>query len=230
MTQLTGPPLDTTEVERALGRIGIPNRDPFRWEALNWFVTFAQRDLAVATEGDWLLLNEEAQALLHVVAHQQLAISFSREEWHELQATVRTWLTRLVDEDVVLMGRFEVQIFVRRGARTLAGPPRVRSWGGLTAMPQHNFAGQIAPGGVPGLKYHLASLLERWPDTVQRCLRCHRLFARYRGHAVFCGRKCQSQEAAQKTRDKEKQEKQETLASTTKRKRRARQKTKGARR
>ena len=220
MAQLVGPPIDQTEVGRALGRIGIPNRDPFRWEALNWFVVFAQRDLTSATEGDWLLLNEEIQALLHLITQQQLAVPFTRDELQALQKKGLGWLTLLVDEGSTLMGTFQVHVYVRRG-KPFTGTPRIRRWGGLMMLPSHNFAGHIPPGGLLGLEYHFACLLERWPETVQRCPKCHRLFARFRRHAEFCSRKCQSQVAASEYRGKQAENKKERLkkkAEATKKK------------
>jgi len=134
--------------------------------------------------------------------NQQLDVPLSRDDLRTFQSTVLQSLTRLVDEGCALMGPFDVRVFVRRDARPFAGKPRLRRYGGLTCLPLHNFAGHIPPGGMAGLKYHLACLVERWPDTVQRCPKCHGLFARFRRHAEFCSRKCQSRVAARKCRMK----------------------------
>jgi len=198
------PPLEQIEVDRALGRMGLAGHDPFCWEALDWFVVFAQRDLATATEGDWLLLTEEAQALLYLVTHQLLRSTLTRDDLQGLQRGVLTVLTRLVDSGEADIGHFQVHIFIRRGAGKAAGPSQVKRLGPVLGFPAGPFAGLIGPDGANGLQYHLASLLMRWPDTVQRCPKCHRLFARFRRHAKFCSRKCQSQVAASESRKHEK--------------------------
>ena len=223
------PPMKQTEVDRALGRIGLAAHDPFRWEALQWFVGFAQRDLDAATEGDWLSLIEEIQALLRLITHQQLRGPLSRDDLRDLQEAALTVLTGLVEAGEAHIGPFKVSVFIRREdhskkaenktlmkKKTAGGPPQITRLGPILAFSDGPFTGHIPPGGLPGLQYHLAGLLMRFPETVQRCPKCHRLFARFRRHAKYCGRLCQSRFDAQKNRDKKKAEKKKLTKKRTK--------------
>jgi hypothetical protein len=199
-------PLTQPEVDRALTRIGLASHDPFRWEALQWFVEFAQRDLSAATEGDWLSLVEEVQALLHLITHQQLRAPLSRDDLRALQEYVLKVLMGLVLTNETPIVKFEVKFqvsaFIRRGEGRAADPSQVKRLGPLTGFPAGPFAGFIGPDGPHGLIYHLACLLMRFPDAVQRCPHCLRLFARFRRHAKYCSRKCQSVVAAREDRRK----------------------------
>lgn len=209
-------PLTQPEVDRVLTRIGLASHDPFRWEALQWFVEFAQRDLSAATEGDWLSLVEEVQALLHLITHQQWRAPLNREDLRALQTAALKVLTGLVDNQEATIGPFTTKIFIRRGSGRIAGPEQVKRLGPITTFPAGPFAGHLPPEDPNGLIYHLACLLTRFPETVQRCPKCHRLFARFRRHAEYCSRACQSRVAASKGRIKDRAKKEEEEAEMRK--------------
>jgi len=203
-------PLDRAEVDRVLARLGLADHDPLRWEVLNWFVQFARRDLDAASEGDWQSLTEEVQALLHLITYQQLQAPLSHDDLAALQEYVMKVLMGLVDTTetpiMKLEVKFQISAFIRRGKGRTADASQVKRLGPVTGFPAGPFAGFIGPDGPQGLIYHLACLLIRFPDVVQRCPKCHRLFARFRRHAEYCSRECQSQVAAHDYRLKKKAE------------------------
>jgi hypothetical protein len=208
--------IQQAEDDGALARIGLADHDPFRWEALQWFVVFSQRDLGAATEGDWLLLTEEVQALLPLITHQRMRALLSRDDLRALQETASEVLIGLVDNNEAHIGTFPVTVLIRRGKGRVAGPSQIKRLGPLICSPAGPFAGVagpfagvIGPDGISGLMYHLGSLLMRFPETVQRCPKCHRLFARFRRHAKFCSRVCQSRVAARAVRDEDRRKKAE---------------------
>lgn len=157
------------------------------------------------------LLTEEAQALLYLVTHQHLRSTGCRDDLRDFQAGAKKVLTGLVDTNEAHIGHFQVSVFIRRGEGRAAGPSQVNRLGPLVATPAGPFAGLIGPDGANGLQYHLASLLMRWPDTVQRCPHCQRLFARFRRHAIYCSRPCQSVVAAREGRIEEAKKKKEEV-------------------
>lgn len=198
-----------TEIERALARMGlaVPVRDPLCWESLRWFVEFAQRDLGTATEGDWLQLQEEIDALLHLTTHQRLRSPFNHEHVHGLQKEAFKILGGLVSTDEAHIGKFQVTVAIRRGTGNAGDSSQIKRFGPMLAFPAGRpIACLIGPDGFNGLVYYLATLLMRFPDVVQRCPNCTRLFARLRRHAKYCGRICQSRVAAQKNRDEDRKQ------------------------
>lgn len=205
-------PMQQTEVDRTLARIGLAGHDPVCWEALHWFVEFSQRDLDACTEGDWHLLTEEVQALLHLITYQQWQAPLGRDDLRTIQTAARAVLLGLVDNHEASIGPFTTTIFIRRGAGRPGTPSQVKRFGPITAFPSGSFAGHLPPADPNGLTYHLACLLMRFPDVVQRCphSKCKRLFARFRRHAIYCSRQCQSVVAAQEHRDEERRKKAES--------------------
>jgi|CXWL01.1.fsa_nt_gi hypothetical protein len=194
-------------VRAALARMGLQDDlnewETLRWELLNWFVSFGQRDIATLSDEQCSQLDEEVQVI-------QLLASFnlnpwvpSREELQVLAKRSRTILSALVETGSVRIGPLPVEFVVWRGTvkqKNLPDaqqPKGVVMVGGLPSLlghpPAEGIAFQVPPVGEDALIHCLAQLLSKYPGSVHRCPLCKQLFAQFRSSAKFCSRACQSQ-------------------------------------
>lgn len=207
----------------ALERMGLESapaewRTP-RWELLDWFVRFAQRDIPEMTEAQCDELDEEVQTI-------QLLASFNlnpwiptREELHGLATRILTILSALVDTGSVRIGPLPVEFVVLRGTDRHAEIPDAQrakdlvmyeGWGpalvGQAAA--EGIAFQVPPVGMEGLIFVLAQLISIYPGAVRRCPHCKskRLFAQFRTSAKYCSRLCQSQAWAREQWERKKKD------------------------
>jgi hypothetical protein len=193
-------PDERASIEQALSRLGLPAQleawNPFRWEVLDWFVRLAERDLAAMSPGDWQNFSEEVRTLKVLLNVDVQAEMPTLDVLPPFQDQIRAALVDLVDNKRIELGPFQITTIIQR---PLAEEPKLPSGhdkffrlGASIALFQGVRSVDIPPGGLEGLRYHLSRLLQKYPDTVQRCPHCRRLFARFRKHAQYCSRECQS--------------------------------------
>lgn len=214
------------KVRAALARMGLRNDlgewATLRWELLDWFVSFAQRDIAALTEAQCNELDEEVQVI-------QLLASFNlnpwvptREELHALAKRSRTILSALVETGSVRIGPLQVEFVILRGTIKQADIPEVERAKGLVMYegwgpalighpPAEGIGFQVPPIGMEGLIHCLGQLLSKYPGAVRRCPQyksphCKRLFAQFRSSAKYCSRLCQSNAWASEQYKKKKEE------------------------
>lgn len=218
---------EAEKVGAALRRIGL-QADPaewnsLRWEVLDWFVRFSQRDVTALTEDECSLLDEEVQTVELLHARNMSLHVPTRAELLELQARVRKPLSDLVDTGSARMGPLQVEFVIWRGNRDVPESQRARGVVMVQGTPSlighpppEGIAFQVPPVGSSALIHCLARLLEKYPGAVRRCPRCEKMFAQFRRSAVYCSRVCQSQAAAQTQYEKNKKN-QEALKRQSKR-------------
>lgn len=201
-------PDERASMEGALKRIGLPGEikdwNPLRWEVLDWIVRFADRDLSEMSAGDEQNLREEVRTLSVLLNVDAQPETITLDLLRPFQEQIRAELLAHTEGKDVPFGPFEITFIIRRPGRKEpklpAGHAGFLRLGKLIVTFQGVRSVHIPPPGLQGLRYHLVRLLGKYPDTVQCCPHCQRLFARFRRHAIYCSRKCQSVAVMRKRR------------------------------
>lgn len=213
----------------ALTRMGLESEPAewrtLRWELLDWFVRFAQRDIPALTEAQCDELDEEVQTIQLLAAFNLNPWIPTREELHWLATRVLTILSALVDTGSARIGPLPVEFVVWRGtdrhveipdAQRAKGFAMYEGWGPALVgqPPAEGIAFQVPPVGMEGLLYVLAQLISTYPGAVRRCPHCKskRLFAQFRTSAKYCSRLCQSQAWAREQWERKKNDRAARLA------------------
>lgn len=202
---------EAARVRAALDRMGLRNEpnewDPLRWELLDWFVTFSQRDIAALTEEECSLLDEEIQTIQLLGSFTHNIWVPNREELKALASTAHKILSDLTEKGCARIGPLSVEFVVWRGtekqedipeSRRARGVVKYEGWGPalIGHPPAEGIAFQGSPDGKDALLYCMAQLLSRYPGAVRRCPHgdedCRQLFAQFRSSAIHCSRQCQT--------------------------------------
>ena len=185
--------------QRVLERVGFTKG---KWDEVDWFVRFARMDLAKASPGDFLSLQEEFAALVTAHFKNSPDTMPNREQILEIQQTIRKHLTELVDEGrtmfQALPGNLWI-LFPRMAAKLPTG-----LWAGATkeqisGMPDI-VSHRVASGDPANLVPLLGELLEKVGRPIIRCPHCQHIFLQSRTNQEYCGRSCQSVAVMQERR------------------------------
>lgn len=119
----------------ALARMGLESAPAewrtLRWELLDWFVTFAQRDIPALTEAQCDQLDEEVQTI-QLLANFNLNPGIpNREHLHVLAMRILTIVSALVDTGSVRIGPLPVEFVVWRGTDHEAEIPEAQRAKGI---------------------------------------------------------------------------------------------------
>lgn len=160
------------------------------WEIANWYVTFAQKDLELMSQGDWLNLQEELMTWRGMILHEDDPSDLGREELRVFQKEVLRRLNELADHETL--------DFDRPKTKVLLNPLLVKHRPKTDKRPLVTY---IGPKGLDGLLYHFGELLirtlEKNPNAIRRCPHCRKIFIQLRRHSRYCSRVCQSRAAVQ---------------------------------
>jgi ribosomal protein S27AE len=186
------PPLSSTD-ERALERVGF-NKNV--WEALNWFVQLAKKDLE-ASKGDLLILREDLAALRKV--HLRISNADDEdnqptdEEIGDFQRTVRQHLEELADRGYTFLPETAVEqrIEYPHIMEKLAIQEGYKPHPQASKLPDCTSLYRL-PHSITGLVAVMGRLLEKVGTLIVRCPKCRNIFLQSRRNQEYCGRSCQS--------------------------------------
>lgn len=210
---MTQPHKRPSKFELVLDRIGFHDRGKdLTWDQMNWYMTFAKRDLAELTQGDLLNLKEEVAAIAWASYgyRHEANVMPELEQLRELQSSVQQILEQLLSDSEATYGPCTVTFRVTvwegydedKGSRTTV----LRPMGGfeMDASPRRIYKDYLMA--------HMFVLLWKWARHIKRCPRCKQIFLQLRSHAEYCSRACQSVEAMRKKRESQ----YKTISSRTK--------------
>lgn len=217
---------DFPSPERKKSILQAKKREAFdvgNWEQLNWYVKVANLDFGELSVGDLLNLQDEVAALCSIVdgrvGGRPLLPLKNLKAVHQ---KISTHLVDLVDNFSTKIGPFASTTVISRLRKILKNHPESTPEM-LEKIPRVNISKRYSHCKTQEdmiatiLLAHLAELLSEFGDSIIRCLKCHQLFLQFRRQAECCSRRCQSQRAAEITRQKKKAEEAKAKPSQKKR-------------
>ncbi len=175
-----------------------------KWERMNWYVDFAQKNLDRLSPGEVLNYQEDVVALERTLFKIHKPAPPDLPEIKGMQESIRKHLESLADKGVA--------VFIKPASiTTIVAPKVVARQEGITLKPGDAIIADIfywdGYPGVRGLVHYLAELLKQFAPSIKRCPHCSKIFLQLRRNAVYCSRQCQSVAGMRAIRARKKQKK-----------------------
>lgn len=187
---------------RDRGKFGVDT-----WHQLRWYINFVRLDIPNLSTGDILNVQEEVIALCREIETAPYRPHLTQQELEKLQQNFSKSLANLVDRGQGDFGEFSYTVSIYRMKELIKKSGRSDEFPNTPeVIVQKRFTNCDTQESMIStlLMHHLIELLGEFGQSILRCLRCQKLFLQSRGHAKYCSRLCQSQSAAQATRQKRK--------------------------
>ena len=185
-----------------------------KWQEMAWFVQFSTLDFDNISDGDLLNVQEEVCAISLLYGSRPPSKKLiTRQQMKLPQKEIASYLEDFVQKEAVLLGPFSYKLWVGRvpsglDITKLKMPLTNDQFTDSMIITRHVMVDNDTEGGpLPFLRYHFAKLLPEFANSLLPCPKCQKIFLKFRRHATFCSRACQSRAAMETNRAKKKKEK-----------------------